>query len=117
MQNVKLTRKFVMLSVLLSVFGYMAFFDARTVGALPCCRDCLGEEEACYTDCYNLYGWQPNRTEQLDEDYENCNDDCQAMGQACAGTPCTTHCSGGCTSSNDCGPGDCYCTGIRCTCF
>lgn len=117
MKNIKLIRKLVMLSVLLGVFGYMAFLESPVVGALPCCRDCLGEEEACGLDCYNLYGWQTNRTEQLDEDYASCLADCHAMGQACAYTPCTTSCSGGCTDSSECGPGDCYCTGTRCTCF
>jgi hypothetical protein len=114
MQNTRLVRKLLILSVLLTLFGYLAITKQTTVGALPCCRDCIAEEEACGVDCYNAY--IEGNTDD-DSSYQSCLSSCHTMGNACAGTPCTTSCSGGCTDSSECGGSNCYCTGIRCTCF
>lgn len=112
----KLLRKFMTLTFLLVVLGFLFLANPSSSGALPCCRDCIAEEEACYQDCYDVYGSLPNQTEETAAQYEACNTRCFQMGQACAYTPCTNNCQGQCTDSSECGPG-CQCTGIRCVCF
>ncbi len=52
MQNIfKLSRKFVLLAVMLVGLGFFVFsdFGTNSAGAAPCCSDCFAEEEYCYT--------------------------------------------------------------------
>lgn len=117
MQNIKLLKKLAMLSVLLSVFGYLAFFDTRTVNALPCCRDCFGERQACVANCFNIYIGGSEETEQGLINYYACVASCHQMATVCEGIQCTSTCEGGCTLSSECGDPNCICTQEGCLCF
>lgn len=51
MQNIfKLRRKFVLLAIMLFGLSFVMFTDvgSNSVGAAPCCTECMAEEEYCW---------------------------------------------------------------------
>jgi hypothetical protein len=117
MQNIKLIKKLLTLSLLLMLFGFLAMSERTAANALPCCRDCVAEDEACSLDCYNYYTSLPNDSEDNQAAFEACLSRCAQMRNACSQTPCTTSCNAGCVSSDECGVYGCVCTGSRCVCL
>jgi hypothetical protein len=117
MQNIKLIKKLLTLSLLLMLFGFLVITDRTTANALPCCRDCIAEEEACGADCIAQFEANPNLDEEAEARRDACLSRCTQMRIACSYTPCTTTCSGGCVSSDECGVYGCVCTGTRCVCL
>ena len=114
MLNIRLLKKLAMLAVLLGAFGYLSFFDSQVVSALPCCRDCIAEDEACTYDCFVYYTGLPYEDE---EGMNQCYAWCGQMRNACSVIPCNHSCHSDCPVYGGCGPGDCYCNGTYCTCI
>ena len=115
MKNISLIKKLSILSVLLILFGFLAFGDRMSATAIPCCRDCSAEESACTADCYSMY-YDPESSGDNPE-LESCIGACMNMASVCLMQTCDPQCSGGCTDSSECGGYGCVCTGIRCVCF
>lgn len=75
MKNIlKLSRKFVVLAVMLFALGVLTFsdFGAAPSGAAPCCSDC----ESIYQDCIDGGGTPAQCFQQSNSCWRWCDFDC-----------------------------------------
>lgn len=73
MQNTfKLSRKFVLLAVMLLGTSFAVFTDTNASTVMPCCSDC----EAIYQDCINNGGTPAECFQQSRSCFRRCSFDC-----------------------------------------